>query len=553
MEEGDYAWDCEFCGTHNVLTLDEEELPKNDITDYVLQTAPVTGAGGAAGATAAGTTSGGVDDAIIVFCVDISGSMCVTSEVKGKVKLRGHAARDKQLAALRQAGDSHNQAWPGMKSDVTYVSRLQAVQASIADQIEQIKQAYPTRRVALVTFSDEVTLMGDSQRVLAGTRLDNYEQLVEAGASLALAKSVDEVGKELVEKVYALEEGGATALGPALLASVAIAGRRAGSKVVLATDGLSNVGLGALDSTDAAAGDAAEAFYTRVGNLAKSKGVVIDVVGIEGEGCDVETLTAAVATSGGEITKVNPLKLADDFTNMLAVPPVATRVEVTVFLHRGLTFRNVDAAEDTITSGGYVLKRSLGTVTADTDFTVEYGVRSHAERRAHGLGSLKELCFQVQVEYSKFDGSRCVRVISQSKPITRERQVAEKSLNTPVLASHCQASVARLARRGSYSKSRQTAVLYGQMMARNAVTETTQRQVSAWMTDMRDLDTGLRAEMAAEADDGLSMDSDSDDDASTRATKRATRLKVRKTRRRKQDFLSAAIHKNSKGSKSRRR
>ncbi len=46
----------------------------------------------------------------------------------------------------------------------------------------------------------------------------------------------------------ALEETGPTALGPALLTSIAMAADgKPGSSVVLCTDGLANVGLGAFD------------------------------------------------------------------------------------------------------------------------------------------------------------------------------------------------------------------------------------------------------------------------------------------------------------------
>ena len=71
-----------------------------------------------------------------------------------------------------------------------------------------------------------------------------------------------------------LEERGATALGPALLLSVAIAGQVPGSKVIVCTDGIANVGLGSLEK----AGDSEEElkkaaeFYTNVSLLAQEKG-----------------------------------------------------------------------------------------------------------------------------------------------------------------------------------------------------------------------------------------------------------------------------------------
>ena len=44
-----------------------------------------------------------------------------------------------------------------------------------------------------------------------------------------------------------MEESGQTALGPAVLVSVVIASQKPGSKVVICTDGLANIGLGSLD------------------------------------------------------------------------------------------------------------------------------------------------------------------------------------------------------------------------------------------------------------------------------------------------------------------
>ena len=43
------------------------------------------------------------------------------------------------------------------------------------------------------------------------------------------------------------------------------------------------------------------------------------------------------------------------------------------------------------------------------------------------------LPFQLQIEYTSQDGSRCMRVITQAKPITTNRDVAEKGKTTHAL------------------------------------------------------------------------------------------------------------------------
>ena len=93
---------------------------------------------------------------------------------------------------------------------------------------------HPNRRVALVTFSSDVTIFGDGMsepRTLAGTRLENYEELVAAGSSVELTAPVKDTAGALVDKVYAVSEGGSTALGPAVLTAVAMASASAGSRV----------------------------------------------------------------------------------------------------------------------------------------------------------------------------------------------------------------------------------------------------------------------------------------------------------------------------------
>jgi len=73
---------------------------------------------------------------------------------------------------------------------------------------------------------------------------------------------------------YRLEEGGQTALGPAMVMAITMASKVPGSKVVMCTDGLANVGLGNLDSTSADQHAEASDFYSQLGEDAKQKGFV---------------------------------------------------------------------------------------------------------------------------------------------------------------------------------------------------------------------------------------------------------------------------------------
>lgn len=57
------------------------------------------------------------------------------------------------------------------------------------------------------------------------------------------------MGRSLIDKVNGLEEGGATALGPALVVCAGLASTKPRSEIILCTDGLPNIALGALDAS----------------------------------------------------------------------------------------------------------------------------------------------------------------------------------------------------------------------------------------------------------------------------------------------------------------
>ena len=67
------SWECEFCGTVNKVDISPEAVPVDPDTSFVMSPPShveedLTGCKMAR-------------DSILVFCVDVSGSMCMTTEV----------------------------------------------------------------------------------------------------------------------------------------------------------------------------------------------------------------------------------------------------------------------------------------------------------------------------------------------------------------------------------------------------------------------------------------------------------------------------------------
>ena len=176
-----------------------------------------------------------------------------------------------------------------------------------------------------------------------------------------------------------LEETGPTALGPAVLTSIALASEgSAGSQVVICTDGLANIGVGAFDEAKTEVEIAkVDEFYERVGEFAKSKGVTVNIVSIIGDECNLDSLSKLAELTGGNVERVDPASLTKNFANMLSDPIIATNVVTKVKLHKGLQFRN--EVDQNLSEDRSLLVKDIGNVTADYEITFEYTLKAISE------------------------------------------------------------------------------------------------------------------------------------------------------------------------------
>ncbi|KAL5010281.1 hypothetical protein ScPMuIL_012586 [Solemya velum] len=459
IEGPDKIWECEFCYERNKVDIDKDEVPKVDDVTFMLE--PVI-----AKPDKDEVVSG--DESLVVFCVDISGSMGQTTMVPGKLSLRGRTGK--------QSGyDQHR--------DRTSVSRLQAVQAAVDHQLEEMNKHHPNRRVALITFSSEVYAVGDGQGTpkRIDRDLENKQALMEVGRSLDLPRPIKESRKILGEKLFDLRPTNSTALGPALLISIAMAGAHVGSKVIICTDGQANIGIGKLQnmSSDEET-ETVQQVYEDFGNMGVEMGVMVSVISITGTDCRLSQLGRVADLTGGQVNIVDPLKLTEEFSTILADQIIATKVEATCILHKELCFLYEERVESKVV-------KTLGNVTYDTEITFEFAIRAALSKKddtqkkeevketdSKGATSSAEkgepegatssakkeralpskLPFQLQIRYTDKDGNKAMRVHTNIKPVTKDRQKAEQKMDTKMVASNSAYVGSKLALLGDYKQSR---------------------------------------------------------------------------------------------------
>lgn len=150
--------------------------------------------------------------------------------------------------------------------------KIKAVQLAITSNLDKLEKESPEKKVGLVTFNNKVKIIGDGfidELQIVGDYLDKKDEIKKIADNTPNLKALNKtvLNEKLLKYIsysykrnivfnpyiyflLSLEEGGATALGPALYYSILIAARKPGSQVILCTDGLANKGIGSLESTD---------------------------------------------------------------------------------------------------------------------------------------------------------------------------------------------------------------------------------------------------------------------------------------------------------------
>jgi len=161
-------------------------------------------------------------------------------------------------------------------------------------------------------------------------------------------------------------------------------------------------------------------YYTELAEIAKLKGVTVSVVSLTGTECSLENLSVVADQTAGVLNRVDPLQLTSNFSSILANPIVATGVMATVYLHRGLMFRGEIDDEENLERNHLV--KDLGNVTSQSECTFSYGFRP---KSVVDLSDINEIPFQLQLQYTKLNGMKCLRVVTQCIEVTEDRAVAD--------------------------------------------------------------------------------------------------------------------------------
>ncbi|KAJ3440009.1 hypothetical protein M0812_16055 [Anaeramoeba flamelloides] len=455
LKQSDHYWVCEYCHHSNVLKNFSKDFDQNQemIVDYLIEEAKTT-------------NSNQEEETITVFCIDISGSMSISTKVKdgeldlskfGKQKQTNHnyynySGKSRSRSGYRNQRYTRQSQMQEQSNVQEYVTRLQCLQIAVGNQLEELSRTSPNSKVVLVTFNSEVTIQPNSvdQGIVIGKKqLEDIEKIKEIGTNYNLTQTIKKSSASLIEKLYSLKENGCTALGPGVLVSIAIASQVPGSKVVLCTDGLSNIGYGKLEDTKSQEVDQkiVSKQYDSISQYGKNSNVIIDLITLENTDCNIEQIGKLSNLTGGTIDIVKPTELSTRFTNIMSNPVVATNVKVELLFHKSLY-----AYDDDDRKVGSRLEKEVGNVTRDLELTFNYGVKENINQKIINLAHGK-IPYQIRLNYHKLDGSTWLRTISEHLEVAENVKDALEGLDYELMNQNFMQKAGNFALRGNIEQS----------------------------------------------------------------------------------------------------
>jgi len=299
----------------------------------------------------------------------------------------------------------------------------------------------------LVFFNNEVTVVGDglgSPLIITGDKLENKEAIIESVKDYRINAPIKESKEALIAKLYEINESGATALGPGLITSIAIGEKFGIGSIVLATDGLANVGIGKMEGvTDI---EALENFYTISGNEALAKNISISIISIKGDEVNINIIGKLPDITQGELNIVDPINITQEFSGILESQVIAKDVKVKLFLHKSLQFKNIEGEK----INDFCTEKQIGIAYSNSEFTFDFDFKKEEidlMLQTQGESEVN-IPFQIQIFYTKPNGMKCIRVITQTKEMSTNKEEVEDEIDTGVIVQHYNFTTATKAQGG---------------------------------------------------------------------------------------------------------
>ena len=306
-----------------------------------------------------------------------------------------------------------------------------AVKRSLSTTIDSLASTECAPSFGLIEFGSHVGIRNFTDGSLRYLRTDSYydiDSIIKSAKELidntflADMKTDAESCKEHVNK---LEARGGTALGPALVTSLVLAASCKAEKVVVLTDGMANVGLGALEGPTA---NGAE-LYRWLGNSFKRISTSVDTVGVvSGQDLQLRTLGIMSRISRGNMYYVGAEEIETTVDEISQSRSIARDLRLRLIGSDSVKFSDVTGIDHSEKEELLELKQTtLTSVTSDDEVYIAVEGDEITD---------EDVPIQLQVSHLDNNGQRHLRVLTRKLPVVTEEKEFIHSMNPTIPATY---------------------------------------------------------------------------------------------------------------------
>ena len=455
IENDKYKWECEFCKKVNQIELNKDSIPLTKSIDYIIEK-PKEIETPKIGEKKVNLD----DDTSLIFCFDISGSMSQSYNVSKDVydKIKGNLNKKKfkyqKLDSDSGSEDEDDRFNNYYYRDTNRVNRLETLQAAITSNIKKITKDSPNVKVGLVTFNSDVTIYGDClSKKINIKEIDDEEKIKKLGVEYSnlISNPISKTSDKILSILNSIEENGCTALGPGIVLSLSLLkNAKKGSRIFLCTDGLANEGIGKIEEEEEEKIEKNKEFYENIGNEALKKGISINLITFKDQHSGIEILMKMVEKSGGEIMRVTPEQIVEDFSDMLQSNTIGMNTTLEIKLHNLLMFRNEN--DEFLSNDKSTFKKLIGNIRNDMIdyFEFKFKKAKMISDMNININEVKKIPIQCIIEYTDKNNGKYIEVFTDLKTVSSNKEEILKNTDFDVVSGNAIQKSAKLAMEGRY-------------------------------------------------------------------------------------------------------
>lgn len=304
-------------------------------------------------------------------------------------------------------------------------SALKVLVEALKNVLAEILAKNANSKVGLIIVSKKLEILGDCSspplQINDAGILGNEEKLREAGEGVRATFFRDNIAQSmsrLTETISHLSEGGMTALGPSIVCSLALLKGLGNARMMVFTDGLSNVGVGDIEPEKGVVKPGEKEYYAKWAQQAREQGTAINFFAIANSEFDVDLYNPVAEETEGSVYLVEPSNILSQIGLPEENKQLGTNADVEIILPTVLKFWRV--LEIGAQVSGSKFRKNYGVLTDKTRDIIHFVVNPEAMplARAQRLNSLP---VQVKVKWRSSDGKDNMLVVTKQFPVIKKR------------------------------------------------------------------------------------------------------------------------------------